>query len=133
MTRISTTGTPADVTAGGCRDRDCALLAALRAGAPDAAEQLIAAYGDRVFRLAVSITGSAQDAEEVVQDALWSVISKVDTFRGDAALVSWIYRIVANAAYQKLRSRSSRRSEISLAPSRSASLMHPSRAGRRVR
>jgi RNA polymerase sigma-70 factor, ECF subfamily len=114
MTRIPTTGAPADVAAGACRDRDCALLAALRAGAPDAAEQLIAAYGDRVFRLAVSITGSAQDAEEVVQDALWSVISKIDTFRGDSALGSWIYRIVANAAYQKLRSRSSRRSEISL-------------------
>jgi RNA polymerase sigma-70 factor (ECF subfamily) len=95
-------------------DRDGALLAALREGAPDAAERLIAIYGDRVYRLAVSITGSSQDAEEVVQDALWSVVRKIDTFRGDSAFGSWIYRIVANAAYQKLRSRSSRRAEIPL-------------------
>jgi len=95
-------------------DRDGALLAALREGAPDAAERLVATYGDRVYRLAVSITGSSQDAEEAVQDALWSVIRKIDTFRGDSAFGSWIYRIVANAAYQKLRSRSSRRAEIPL-------------------
>jgi RNA polymerase sigma-70 factor, ECF subfamily len=95
-------------------DRDGALLAALREGTPDAAERLLAVYGDRVYRLAVSITGSAPDAEEVVQDALWTVIRKIDMFRGDSALGSWIYRIVANAAYQKLRSRSARRAEIPL-------------------
>ena len=95
-------------------ERDGALLAALREGRRDAAEQLLATYGDRVYRLAVSITGSAPDAEEVVQDALWSVIRRIDSFRGDAALGSWIYRIVANAAYQKLRSRASRRAEIAL-------------------
>jgi RNA polymerase sigma-70 factor (ECF subfamily) len=95
-------------------DRDLALLAALRAGAPDAAERLVATYGDRVYRLAVSITGSRPDAEEVVQDALWSVIRHVDRFRGDSAFGSWVYRIVANAAYQKLRGRAGRKGEISL-------------------
>jgi len=95
-------------------DRDLALLASLRAGAPDAAEELVATYGDRVYRLAVSITGSRQDAEEVVQDALWSVIRNIDRFRGDSALGSWIYRIVANAAYQKLRGRAGRKAEIPL-------------------
>ena len=95
-------------------DRDGALLAALREGTPEAAERLLATYGDRVYRLATSITGSAPDAEEVVQDALWSVIRRIDTFRGDAALGSWIYRIVANAAYQKIRSRAARRAEIPL-------------------
>jgi len=95
-------------------DRDGGLRAALREGAPDAAERLVAIYGDRVYRLAVSITGSSQDAEEAVQDALLSVIYKIDTFRGDSAFGSWIYRIVANAAYQKLRRRPSRRGEILL-------------------
>jgi len=36
----------------------------------------------------------------VVQDALWAVVRKIDTFRGDAAFGSWLYRVVANAAYQ---------------------------------
>src|SRR5215470_4106646 len=86
-------------------DRDGTLVAALRRGDPMAAEALLAAYGDRACRLATRITGNAQDAEEAVQDAFLSVIRKIDTFRGDSAFGSWLYRIVANAAYQRCRSR----------------------------
>jgi DNA-directed RNA polymerase specialized sigma24 family protein len=53
------------------------------------------------YRLAISITRSAQDAEETVQDTFWSVIRNIDTFRGDSALRSCLYRIVVNAAYQR--------------------------------
>src|SRR5205823_14583426 len=104
------------VDASSCRrtDRDHDVVDALRRREPMAAEHLVSRYGERAYRLASRITGSAADAEEVVQDALWSVIRKIDTFRGDSAFGSWIYRIVANAAYQKLRSRSSRRAEIPL-------------------
>jgi len=49
-----------------------------------------------------------------VQDSFWSVVRKIDTFRGDSSFGSWIYRITANAAYQKLRGRAHRRDEISL-------------------
>ena len=96
------------------RDRDGGLLELLRLGQPGAAEQLIATYGDRAYRLAVRITGNEQDAEEVVQDALWAVVRKIATFRGDSAFGSWLYRIVANAAYQKLRGRQRRGRELSL-------------------
>jgi len=102
------------VTQGCHQDRDRDLIAALRRREPMAAERLVATYGDRAYRLAVGITGSGPDAEEVVQDALWSVIRKIDTFRGDSAFGSWFYRIVANAAYQKLRGRAARRAEVSL-------------------
>ncbi|TLZ68642.1 MAG: sigma-70 family RNA polymerase sigma factor [Methanobacteriota archaeon] len=95
-------------------DRDHALLEALRQGEPTAAEQLVATYGDRAYRLAIRITGNRPDAEEAVQDAFWSVVRKIDTFRGDSSVGSWIYRITANAAYQKLRGRAHRRDEISL-------------------
>jgi RNA polymerase sigma-70 factor (ECF subfamily) len=90
------------------------VLAALQGGHPSAAERLVAHYGDRAYRLAIGITCNAQDAEEAVQDAFWSVIRNVGTFRGDSALGSWIYRIVLNAAYQKLRGRARRRDDISL-------------------
>jgi len=40
---------------------------------------------------------------EVVQDAFWSVARKIDTFRGDAAFETWVYRIISNAAYEKMR------------------------------
>jgi hypothetical protein len=49
-------------------DRDDSLVAALRRGDPTAAEDLVAAYGDRASRLANRITGNAQDAEENVRD-----------------------------------------------------------------
>src|SRR6266550_1780973 len=64
--------------------------------------------------------GIDPDAEEVVQDALWAASRKIDTFQGTAAFGSWVYRITANAAYQKLRGRRSTRNEVSwqdLAPS----------------
>ncbi len=72
------------------------------------------AFGDRAYRLAIAITGNRQDAEEVVQDAFWNVVRKIDTFRRESSLRSWIYRITANAAYQNRRSGAHRRNEITL-------------------
>ena len=94
-------------------DRDSALVELLRREDAGAAEALVGAYGARAYRLALRITGNASDAEEVVQDALWTVVRKIDTFRGESAFGSWLYRIVANAAYQKVRGQR-RRTEISL-------------------
>ena len=95
-------------------DRDRDLVNALRLREPMATECLVTRYGERAYRLAVRITGNGQDAEEVVQDAFWTVTRKIDTFRGESAFGSWLYRIVANAAYQKLRGWQSRRHDISL-------------------
>ena len=95
-------------------DSDSSLVAALRRGEPIAADSLVAGYGDRAFRLATRITGHAEDAEEAVQDAIWPVIRKIDTFRGDAALGSWIYRITVNAALNRRRGSARRHHEISL-------------------
>ena len=95
-------------------DGDLDLLEALRLHEPTAAERLVSTYGERAYRLAAGITGNEQDAEEVVQDAFWSVVRKIDTFRGESAFGSWLYRIVANAAYQKLRGRQGQRRDVSL-------------------
>ncbi len=95
-------------------DRDLDLVEALRLHEPTAAERLVTTYGVRAYRLAARITGNGPDAEEVVQDAFWTVVRKIDTFRGESAFGSWLYRIVANAAYQKLRGRQSRSRDLSL-------------------
>src|SRR5262247_3570354 len=94
-------------------DRDATLVEGLRRGDPAAPEQLLDTYGDRVYRLAIRITGNEQDAEEVVQDALWTAARRIDTFKGESAFGSWLYRITANTAYQKLRTRQSKRQEVS--------------------
>jgi len=95
-------------------DPDAALVEALRREGPQAMDQLVERYANRVYRLALRITGSHEDAEEVTQDALWTVGRKVDTFKGESAFGSWLYRITANAAYMKLRSRRTRAQEIAL-------------------
>src|SRR6266853_6241984 len=94
-------------------DPDAALVAQLRRADAGAVEALVGVYGDRVYRLAIRITGNASDAEEVAQDALWAASRKIDTFRGTSAFGSWVYRITANAAYQKLRKTGSQRHEVS--------------------
>src|SRR5688572_6001274 len=95
-------------------DRDADLVEALRGRHAGAAEQLVARYGDRAYRLALRIAGNRQDAEEALQDAFWNVIRRIDTFRGESSLGSWIYRITANAAYHKRRRDAHRRDSISL-------------------
>jgi len=92
---------------------DRELTRRLRAADADAAETLVNTYGARAHRLAVRITGSEADAEEVVQDALWTVVRKVEAFKGDAALGTWIYRITVNAAYNQLRHRGRQQREVS--------------------
>ena len=87
-------------------DPDAALVERLRRREEAAVTALVVAHGDRVHRLAIRFTGSSSDAEEVMQDALWSATRKIDRFRGTAAAFrSWLYRITLNAACQKLRGR----------------------------
>jgi RNA polymerase sigma-70 factor (ECF subfamily) len=95
-------------------DPEGSLLEALRRRDPSAAEQLVARFGARAYRLAWGITRNAEDAEEAVQDAFLNVARKIDTFRGDSAFRSWIYRVVSNAAYQKVRGAAHRRAELPL-------------------
>src|SRR5262249_2096811 len=61
-------------------DADAALVEALRREDPEAPEHLVETYGDRVYRLALRITGSNEDAEEAAQDALWTAARKISTF-----------------------------------------------------
>lgn len=95
-------------------DADAELVEALRRQEPDAAERLVEKFGDRVYRLTMRITGSREDAEEAVQDALWTAARKIDSFKGESAFGSWLYRIAANSAYQKLRTRKQRSREIAM-------------------
>jgi RNA polymerase sigma-70 factor (ECF subfamily) len=95
-------------------DPDAALVDALRRGDPQAMEHLVETFADRVYRLTFRITGSREDAEEATQDALWTAGRKIDTFKGESAFGSWLYRIAANAAYMKLRRRKATAREVAI-------------------
>ena len=79
------------------------LIARLQTGDGAAVHELADRYGSRIFQLAMRYMKNREDAEEVTQDVLLKVSRKIDKFRGDAALSSWIYRITFNTAMSRLR------------------------------
>jgi len=82
---------------------DEALLERLRQGTPGAVEELLGTYQGRIFNLAMSILRNESDAEEATQDVFMTVIRKVNTFKGNSALYSWMYRICVNTCLMRLR------------------------------
>jgi RNA polymerase sigma-70 factor (ECF subfamily) len=89
------------------------LIGRMRAGDGSAVADLAATYGPRIQQLAFRYLKNWEDAEEVAQDVLMKVYRKIDAFRGDAALSSWIYRITFNTAMSRLRTaRFSRPAEV---------------------
>ena len=89
------------------------LIGRMQAGDGTAVADLAATFGPRIHQLALRYVKNWEDAEEVTQDVLMKVFRKIDAFRGDAALSSWIYRITFNTAMSRLRStRVSRTTEI---------------------
>jgi RNA polymerase sigma-70 factor (ECF subfamily) len=91
--------------------QETALLARLQAGDEEALGELADAYSSKIYQLAFRYLRSREDAEEITQDVLFKVYRKVGSFRGDAALSSWIYRITFNASMSRLRSLKSQRAQ----------------------
>src|SRR3954462_1130527 len=89
------------------------LAGRMRAGDGSAVGDLAFLYGPRIQQLAFRYLKNWEDAEEVAQDVLLKVYRKIEAFRGDAALSSWIYRITFNTAMSRLRTaRFSRPAEV---------------------
>jgi RNA polymerase sigma-70 factor (ECF subfamily) len=70
-------------------------------------------YAPRVYNLARRMLASDADAEDVTQDVLLLVVRKLDTFRGDSALSTWLHRVTVNAALAH-RGKQSRRPQLNL-------------------
>lgn len=90
-------------------DRD--LLAAHRDGDPDAFATLFVRHRDRLWAVALRTAGNPEDAADALQDAMISAFRRSDSFRGDAAVTTWLHRIVVNAALDRLRRNKVRRAE----------------------
>jgi RNA polymerase sigma-70 factor (ECF subfamily) len=82
---------------------DPGLVERLRRKEPEAIEALMERFAARAYRLAHGITKNSADAEEVVQDVFATIVQKIETFEGRAALWTWIYRVTTNAALNKRR------------------------------
>lgn len=84
------------------------LLAAHVNGDPLAFEQLVFRHRDRLWAVALRTTGDPEEAADALQDALLSAFRRSHQFRGEAAVTTWLHRIVVNAALDRLRRRKTR-------------------------
>ena len=64
---------------------------------------LVERHQRQLYRLALRMTGSEADAQEVLQEAFLNAYQKLPLFRGEAQFSSWLYRIAANSALMRLR------------------------------
>jgi RNA polymerase sigma-70 factor, ECF subfamily len=65
-------------------------------------------YAPRIYHIARRMLGNDADAEDVTQDVLVQVIRKLDTFRGDSQLSTWLHRVTVNAALAYRQKRANR-------------------------
>lgn len=79
------------------------IIARARRGDADAFEQLVVAYRDQVFRLALRMCGSEADADEVAQEAFLSAWKALPNFRGESQFSTWLYQLTTHAAIDLMR------------------------------
>ena len=84
---------------------DHELLAAHVAGDPDAFGELFARHRDRLWAVALRTMGNPEDAADALQDGLISAYRRAGRFRGDAAVTTWLHRVVVNACLDRMRPR----------------------------
>ncbi|MGL6097877.1 MAG: RNA polymerase sigma factor, partial [Fimbriiglobus sp.] len=82
---------------------------------PPTAEAVFRDHAPRIYHLARRMLGNDADAEDVTQDVLLQVIRKLHTFRGDAALSTWLHRVTVNAALAHREKRANRQKHESAA------------------
>jgi len=77
-------------------------------GKPLTPEEVFRQYAPMVYNLARRMLGNDADAEDVTQDVLLQVVRKLDTFRGDSSISTWLHRVTVNAALAHRRKRAHR-------------------------
>ena len=90
---------------------DRALLRAHVDGDVHAFGTLFARHRDRLWAVALRTTGDPEDAADALQDAMVAAFRRADSYRGDAAVTTWMHRIVVNACLDRLRRRRVRRAD----------------------
>ena len=77
---------------------DHSLVEACRAGQTEAFGALVQRYQERLYQTLLHVSGSAEDARDVLQDTFLRAYEKLDQFQGDSSFYTWVYRIGVNLA-----------------------------------
>jgi len=102
-------------------DEDALIESAL-SGKSESFEILVARYQDRLYTAMISVVGSADEAEDVVQEAFIQAYLKLNTFQRNSRFFTWLYRIAFNYALARRRRH---RGHLSLEESREVSGSEP--------
>ncbi len=86
-------------------DDDKCLIDACRAGNSEAFGVLVHRYQDRLYPTVLRLTGCAEDAYDLLQDAFLRAYEKLDRFHGESSFYTWVYRIAVNLALSGHRRR----------------------------
>ncbi len=87
---------------------DVRLAARCRSGDLAAFEELHRAHSQRLYAVAYRMLGHAEDAEDMLQEIFLLAFRKLATYKGDASLGTWLYRLGVNACLDRLRSKARR-------------------------
>ncbi|PZG22394.1 RNA polymerase sigma factor SigM [Nonomuraea aridisoli] len=87
---------------------DAELLTAHINGDPHAFSEIVKRHRDRMWAVALRTLGDPDEAADAVQDAFVSAYRKAGSFRGEAAVTTWLHRIVVNACLDRMRRKSVR-------------------------
>lgn len=94
------------------RTAEQALVQRCLAGDLGAFEELYKAHAARLYSLACRMVGNQSDAEDLLQEIFLAAHRKLESFRGESALGTWLYRLAANQCLDFLRSRAARSSQL---------------------
>src|SRR5207249_2712227 len=81
------------------------LVSRARAGDAEALNRLVAELVDDVYRLGLRMTANPADAEDAAQEVMIKVVTHLGTFRGDASVRTWVYRIAVRHLIDQRKSR----------------------------
>jgi len=88
---------------------DLDLVGSVCRGDESSFEELVSRYAPKVMNLALRVTRSQEDSEEVTQDVFVTVFRKLKSFEKKSAFSSWLYRVTMNTAFMKIRARNRRK------------------------
>lgn len=87
---------------------DSELMSAHVAGDPDAFAELFRRHRDRLWAVALRTTSDPEEASDALQDAMISAFRSASSYRGEAAVTTWLHRVVVNACLDRMRRRRAR-------------------------
>ena len=94
------------------RAAEMALVERCRRGELGAFEEIYRAHSSRLYGLVLRMVGNPSDAEDLLQEIFLSAHRKLEGFRGDSALGTWLYRLATNQCLDHLRSKSARAGQL---------------------